>query len=193
MLFAEKGVERVTVDEIAATADLAKGTFYNYFEDKSALEREVALTIRRDLAGEVGAVQAEVEDPAERLALGMCVFLRCAVKERTRAATLAQMYGQWLRPEAAGNARLRKDLEDGYRTGRFSSAELAPAVVMTVGVVQAGIVRALEIADWTAVRTLAADLCALELRGLGLRRSEAQAISAKAVARVFDDESRAKL
>jgi AcrR family transcriptional regulator len=185
-LIAEKGFERVTIDEIAETADLAKGTFYNYFDDKNQIAKELALTIRRELAADVGVAQAGIDDPAGRLAVGICVFLRTAVTAPTHAAVVAQMYGQWLRPEASGNLRLRKDLEDGYRVGRFSTAELPVAVVMTVGVVQAGILRALELAESTAVRKLALALSELVLRALGMKSNEAKAISAKSVARVFD-------
>ena len=191
-ILAEKGFEQCTIDEITESADLAKGTFYNHFADKKAIASEVALMIRQELEAEVKAVQAGVEDPAERLASGMCVFFRCAVKEPARAAVVAQMYRQWLRPEAAGNAGLRKDLEDGFRAGRFSGTELGPAVVMSVGIVQAGMTRALEIADWKAVRTLSAKLCALVLRGLGLKWNQAQVISVKTVTRVFDIVSSAR-
>ena len=185
-LIAEKGFERVTIDEIAETADLAKGTFYNYFDDKNQIATELALTIRKDLNNEVGTAQAGIDDPAARLALGICVFLRTAVTAPTHAAVVAHMYGQWVRPEAAGNLRLRKDLEDGYRMKRFSVARLDSAVVMTVGTVQAGIMRALELADSSAVRTLALELSGLVLRALGVKWNESQAIAAKAVARVFD-------
>ncbi len=36
-LFAEKGFESTTVDEICARADVAKGTFFNYFPRKEAV------------------------------------------------------------------------------------------------------------------------------------------------------------
>lgn len=36
-LFTEKGFENTTVDEIAAKADIAKGTFFNYFPRKEAV------------------------------------------------------------------------------------------------------------------------------------------------------------
>lgn len=36
-LFLEKGFEHTTVDEIAAKADIAKGTFFNYFPRKEAV------------------------------------------------------------------------------------------------------------------------------------------------------------
>jgi AcrR family transcriptional regulator len=37
--FCRKGFEAATIDDIAATAGCAKGTVYNYFEDKAALYR----------------------------------------------------------------------------------------------------------------------------------------------------------
>jgi AcrR family transcriptional regulator len=36
-LFLEKGVETVTIDDIAREAEIAKGSFYRYFEDKTEL------------------------------------------------------------------------------------------------------------------------------------------------------------
>jgi AcrR family transcriptional regulator len=185
-LIAEKGFERVTIDEITETADLAKATFYNYFEDKNQITKELAFTIRQEIEAEVGVAQTGIDDPAARLAAGMCVFFRTAVTAPTRAAVVAQMYGQWLGAEAAGNLGLSKDLKNGYRVGRFSSADLASAVVMIVGVVQAGIGRALELAEWKSLQKLALALSGLVLRALGLKSNEAQAISAKTVARVFD-------
>jgi AcrR family transcriptional regulator len=185
-LIAEKGFERVTIDEITETADLAKGTFYNHFDDKNQIAKELASTIRQEIEAEVGVAQTGIEDPAGRLAAGICVFFRTAVTAPTRAAVVSQMYGQWLRAEAAGNLGLHKDLENGYRVGRFSTADLPSAVVMIVGVVQAGIGRALELAEWKSLRKLALGLSELVLRALGVKWNEAQAISAKTIARVFD-------
>lgn len=185
-LIAEKGFEHVTIDEITETADLAKGTFYNYFDDKNQIAKELACTIREEIEAEVGVAQTGIDDPAGRLAAGMCVFLRTAVTAPTRAAIVAQMYGQWLRAEAAGNPGLRKDLARGYRIGRFSTADLPSAVVMIVGVVQAGIGRALELAELKSLRKLALALSGLVLRALGVKWNEAKAISVKTVARVFD-------
>ena len=138
-LIAEKGFDRVTIDEITETADLAKATFYNYFDDKNQIAKELASTIREEIEAEVGVAQTGIDDPAARLAAGICVFLRTAVTAPARAAVVAQMYGQWLRAESTGNLGLRKDLEHGYRVGRFSTADVPSAVLMVVGVVQAGI------------------------------------------------------
>jgi len=192
LLIARKGVDRVTVDEITATADLAKGTFYNYFKDKESIAREAALLARHEVEAKVRIAQAAVDDPAERFVTGMSVFLRTAAEEPNRAGVIAQMYGQWLHPKARGNVALGRDLENGYRCGRFSSSAPPAAVVLTVGVVQAGMTRVIALADWRAAQSLAVELCSFVLSALGVRWNEAQTISARTVARVFAADWRTK-
>jgi hypothetical protein len=95
------------------------------------------------------------------------------------------MYSLWLSADANKEFLLFKDLEVGYRTQRFTAGDLPVAVVLTVGAVQAGIVRALQLGEPDAIRKLAVSLSESVLRGLGLKGSEARAIAAKVVARVF--------
>ncbi|MER3523122.1 MAG: hypothetical protein C4326_03425 [Ignavibacteria bacterium] len=44
-VFATKGYERATLDEIAELAEFAKGTLYNYFDSKETLFREIVESI----------------------------------------------------------------------------------------------------------------------------------------------------
>jgi len=44
-LFANKGFDRATVDEIVARAGVAKGTFYLYFKSKEDLIKEIAFDV----------------------------------------------------------------------------------------------------------------------------------------------------
>jgi len=41
LLFLERGIEGVSVDDITSAAKMAKGSFYRYFEDQTALVREL--------------------------------------------------------------------------------------------------------------------------------------------------------
>lgn len=54
-LFLERGIEAVTIDEVAREAGMAKGNFYRYFRDKAdlvdAVIEPVALTTRAALDG----------------------------------------------------------------------------------------------------------------------------------------------
>src|SRR5215469_847321 len=163
LLIARKGFAALTVDEITAAADLAKGTFYNYFKDKEEIAREAAMVARNEFESRVSAAHSGLEDPAERYVTGMAVYFRAAADEPNRVSVVAQMYGQWLHPKAKGNVLLRRDLEDCYRGGRFSHAGPAAAVVLTVGIVQAGMTRVMALAGSRAVQSLAREQCSLAL------------------------------
>jgi AcrR family transcriptional regulator len=46
-LFVNRGIERVSVDEICAAAEIPKGSFYRYFPDKHALVEAITAPLRR--------------------------------------------------------------------------------------------------------------------------------------------------
>lgn len=184
-LFAEKGLDRVTIDEIAEAADLAKGTFYTYFDDKNEIAQELAQAIRRGIRDEVAVAERGINDPAGELVAGIGVCLRTAAISPARAAVLARMYSLWLTPEANRDFLIIKDLEVGYRTGRFSFGDLQIGIVLTVGAVQAGIARALQLAELDPIHKLTSALSEAVLRGLGVKASEAHAIAVKVIDRVF--------
>jgi AcrR family transcriptional regulator len=184
-LFAEKGLERVTIDEITEAADLAKGTFYTYFNDKNEIAGELARTIRHEIREQVAIAARGVDDPAGLLAVGISVCLRAAAVSPARAAVLARMYSIWLTAEANREFLIVEYLESGYRTGRFPFGDLQLAIVLTVGVVQAGITRALQLAEWDSIKLLTLELAEAVLRGLGIRGSEAHAVATKITDRVF--------
>lgn len=48
-LFLAKGLEAVTIDEIASTAGVAKGSFYTYFQDKTDLVRALLEPVHSEL------------------------------------------------------------------------------------------------------------------------------------------------
>jgi AcrR family transcriptional regulator len=58
-LFGERGIDAVTVDEIAAAADVGKGTLYNYFRAKE----DIVLAFMVDIEG---AVQGQLRDFTSR-------------------------------------------------------------------------------------------------------------------------------
>ena len=50
-LFATRSVDGVSIDDIVAAADVAKGSFYNHFPDKEALAAELSDAARASLSG----------------------------------------------------------------------------------------------------------------------------------------------
>ena len=56
-------------------ADVARGTFYNYFPDKDGLERNLLRTFACAMEDEIARTNEGVSDPAERIARAFCCVL----------------------------------------------------------------------------------------------------------------------
>ena len=66
-LFSERGIEGVTVDEIAAAADVGKGTVYNYFRAKEDIIVAFLLELDREALAAMPGLAAEAASVAEAL------------------------------------------------------------------------------------------------------------------------------
>lgn len=70
-LFQEKGYDDTTVEDITEAADVAKGTFFNYFETKQAILDEIALWRIELLGNHVLAADDIPESAVARIKLMM--------------------------------------------------------------------------------------------------------------------------
>ncbi len=80
-VFAAKGYERATLDEIAEQAEFAKGTLYNYFDSKETLFREIVREILNEMkiiAEEAIAGGGTVREQFSRYAKCMFEFYRAS-------------------------------------------------------------------------------------------------------------------
>ncbi len=185
-LFAARGADAVSVDEIVGAADVAKGSFYNHFEDKAALAQEIARSVRAAVEREVDARNEGVDDPAARTARALCVYMRFARQQPARAKILSQLVAEATGADARLNRGLRDDVTSGLETGRFTTMARGSLMNFIMGVTIAGM-------QWigeervtaTAMRARARDLVTLKLQGLGLSPDEARAIADGAVADIF--------
>ena len=80
-LFAELGVTRVSISELAAAAGMARGTIYSNVNDLDGLFEEVAAHLVREMTERVVRGFAGIDDPAQRLALGIRQYIRRAHAE----------------------------------------------------------------------------------------------------------------
>ncbi|MFN3522684.1 MAG: TetR/AcrR family transcriptional regulator [Phenylobacterium sp.] len=178
-LFCERPAEAVTIDDIVQAADVAKGSFYNHFADREALVRAVAAEIRAGVERAVGRANAGVEDPARRMARAICVYLRYAIDDPERAGALVRIHSGHTSMETPLNKGLVGDVADGLARGRFMVATTETGVLYVLGVCQIALVRLAQEPTLTLAVSLAQQMCALLLRGLGVPGAETEAIAAQ--------------
>ena len=168
-LLARRPVDAIAVDDIVREAGVAKGSFFNHFDDKSALARAVATEVRLRMEQRVGAVNAGRPDPVERLVRGVCAFVQYARIHPAEARAMLRSQDRPAPPDHPLNAGLRADLEAGLASGQFRAPGLEPSMLMVSGVCQILLSSVLDGPRSTGQdRRLAADTLALALVGLGL-------------------------
>lgn len=179
-LFSERPVDAVTVDDIVAAAEVGKGSFYNHFVDREALARAISAGIRAGLEGAVARANAEVTDPARRLARAVCIYLRYALDEPEPAKVLVRIHSGHTSLETPLNHGLVEDIAQGLAANRLAVATVETGVLYVLGVTQLALVRLTQTTDLSLAVALSQQMCALLLRGLGLPVEEAEQLAAQA-------------
>jgi AcrR family transcriptional regulator len=141
--FAEKGYQGVTVDDVVARADIARGTFYLYFVDKRAvLDALVDDFLNRILACIVGIDLAHTTDsPREQLRQNIERVMRAALSD-PEMVKIALRDATGL--DAAFDAKVRavfgalrtvigESLAEGQRNGLVRAGDRAVMVSIGLG------------------------------------------------------------
>lgn len=87
-LFSARPVDAVAINDIVELASVAKGSFFNHFEDKHAFAAALATAIRLDIERMISLANEEISDPVHRLARGMRVAVSYALTERARTLVM---------------------------------------------------------------------------------------------------------
>lgn len=133
-VFAREGPDAARIDDIIAEAQVARGTFYNYFTTRDEILLAVAEDISDRLIHRMAARRAH-PDPAERVGAAIRSFIRLAADDPNagwvivRTALLAAPIGERMREGVAADAL------DGIASGRFKvpSAQVACDVMLGLG------------------------------------------------------------
>jgi AcrR family transcriptional regulator len=183
-LLAERSFDALSVDEIVERADVARGTFYNYFADKDALERELASQVRVRLETEISRTNEGVSDPAQRIARAFCCVLHFCLGAPEQAAAMMRLFPHATDPAAPINSGVRGDVAEGLAQGRIVAVSEDVAVACIVGVFMAGVNRVLDLSSSKAKKS-AIGMGSILLHGLGISRSQAELIMTQAVQSVL--------
>lgn len=176
-LIAAKGVPGLRIQEITEQADIALGSFYNYFASKDEFLEAVISESLSDLASATIANVAENTDPAEVVALANLRVIRLAYSEPDFARLIVNishsesLFGSAVHPHA------RVAVERGIASRRFVVADIEVLLTAVIGGAFA-LIR--EILDGHhgphAERAFARHV----LSSLGVRPDEAEAVVRKA-------------
>lgn len=176
-LFAEKGVTRVTVAELAQAAGIARGTIYNNVQDVGSLFSEVATQLAEEMLEVTADLSARFDNSAQRLANGIRYFVKQSHED--------PLWGRFVCRFALSTESLQKmwtgqplkDLSDGLETGRFTFQrdQLPSAVSLIAGAVLGAATLVLD--GRRTWRDAGSDAAEFVLVALGVPREEARTIA----------------
>jgi len=176
-LFAEQGVTRVSVSELATAAGMARGTIYSNVPDIENLFEAVAAELVGEMVERVMLGFTGVDDPAHQLAIGVRLYIRRAHED--------PLWGRFMSRFGLSTASLQAvlvsdpaaNLQLGMKEGRYRirPEQLQAMIGMLTGSTLAAMLPVLEgLATW---REVGSDTAELLLAALGLARDEARQLA----------------
>jgi AcrR family transcriptional regulator len=125
-LIGEGGFDAVTIADVTERAEVGFGTFYGYFETKDAIVRAVIVDAIEHLAEANDALTADLDDPAEVMAVAVRHSLGIVHRDPVLAGFIVQVVlsaddDLW----NALRQRMVRDVKRGVQAGRFSADRVA--------------------------------------------------------------------
>jgi len=174
-VFQTKAPEAAVIGDFIVEAGVARGTFYNHFNDVEELLSAVALRLSDNFNGMIRDAYIDIDDPAQRVAIAARHFIRRTMREPNWAWVIVRvaLHGpldNLLRESMA------PDLADGLSAGRFLgiTGETCADVIMGSTLAAMRTVLTSNVPE-----THAEDVAAAILRALGLSPQEASDIAAQ--------------
>ena len=176
-VFASKGFEATRITDITTHAELANGTFYNYYQDKDELLSDVAAGLAVEITGRINDEMEGLKHGPTRVALATARLLMIARREPEWLNVLLE--GLFIVPElqSAAVQYLKQDLEMGIAQGHFTIEINLLLVNQILSLIRAALLLDPEMSDATIAQT-----CEAVLRLLGMTPKRA----ANLVSRVFE-------
>lgn len=173
-LLALKPIDAIPIDEVVAKAGVAKGSFFNHFTDKHAFAAAIAAEVRLDLEGQVTRANQDVANPVERIANGMRISARFAIRNPKRTAVLLRGLGGVTERAHPLNQGVSNDFDAAGRLGLISQEARNTGVLYWLGLCQVLMASLLDTAeDGDATRLRVREMMTLGLTGLGVAPTDA--------------------
>jgi AcrR family transcriptional regulator len=132
-LIAAKGVAGLRIQEVTEQADVALGSFYNYFESKEQFLEAVITESLSHLASATITNLEEGVDPAVVVALANLRVIRLAYDEPDFARLIVNIGHSEALFGAAVHPHARTAVERGIASGRFVVADIEVLLTSVIG------------------------------------------------------------
>jgi AcrR family transcriptional regulator len=122
-LFAEHGYDATTVKDITSAADVAKGTFFNYFETKEAILPAIAARRLEQLEEALAPEQGAPTSPVGRVKLALRLVAESPLCQKELAEQLftAMMHHREMGPGQALRDLLAEQVRQAQASGEIRS------------------------------------------------------------------------
>jgi|TARA_B110000238_G_scaffold81789_1_gene90048 AcrR family transcriptional regulator len=173
-LIYDRGIERVAILEITDAAGVAAGSFYNYFENKTAIVAAIVDDFHEVFESHLSETRTRLKDPAMRLSVSLKYFFaQSQENEAWRSFIIsAGLSDQQVLAQSA--RQCRDDIALGTRGGRFKTENVAITQSLITGMATHV---ALEIQRGRLPRTAVFETVRHILRMLGLPDIAAKAFA----------------
>ena len=183
-LLAGRSIDAIAIDEVVATAGVAKGSFFNHFADKHAFAESVAAEVRAEVEDEVSRANTGIFDPVARIAGGMAVAADFALREPRRAAVLLRSFGIAARADHPLNRGLREDIEAARAAGLLRPEAAMSGLAYWLGLCQMMMMMLIETRPTPAeAAARLEEMLAMGLAGLGVEEAYAGVAIAEVIER----------
>lgn len=119
-VMSERGITAASVNEIAAAADVASGTFYLHFQNKSEIVAAVCHGVTLAMHTEMSSRRLSITDGAARVAFGTQQFIEIAAEEPAWGRLLVRAFTEFDAIKADLSRYMRIDVALGVEQGRFT-------------------------------------------------------------------------
>jgi AcrR family transcriptional regulator len=138
-VFAQRGVDAATIEEITETADVGRGSFYNFFATKEHLVEAIVSELIENLLTLEAAASVEYEDPLTALAVAIRSALQMITSDEVLAWFVVRTQTIAGRVAERFIAMTRPLIVRGLERGQLSVDDADVAVVVLGGGVLAGV------------------------------------------------------
>lgn len=180
-LFSEEAPEGVTIDEIVLEADIAKGSFYNHFDDKEGYTQAVYDHLQDKIEIHIANVNAGVEAPPIRIVRALYLLITYTQQQPREVKAVNNLAKRHTRAWEGYNQGISQDITDGISAGVFKGISVQDGVLIGLGIISVSLDHAAELNGSKQTSSLALSMGAALLRALGMTSAQAMKKSQAAI------------